>query len=142
MEIYLNLEDLFWQEKSKVKWHNGGDRNAAYFHMIAKIRNCTKLISSIQHKEEILTDCKVISNIFLTHFENLFNTRNASFENGLVEEVIPKLVTKQSNALLSSLPSFVEVQNVVFSLNKDGSPGHDGFEGHFFIIIGRSSKKM
>lgn len=47
MEISLKLEDLFWQEKHKVKWHNEGDRNTAFFHKISKFRNCTKLISII-----------------------------------------------------------------------------------------------
>jgi len=34
LEIALNKEEIFWQEKSKVKWHLEGDRNT-------KIKNTT-----------------------------------------------------------------------------------------------------
>ncbi|CAK8573174.1 unnamed protein product [Lathyrus sativus] len=47
METSLKLEDVFWKEKSKVKWHHEGDRNTAYFQRITKVKNFTKLIYSI-----------------------------------------------------------------------------------------------
>jgi hypothetical protein len=50
----------------------------------------------------------------------------------LAEEVIPNLVTEEVNALLTVLPSHIEIKAVVFSLNKDGAPGPDGFGAFFF----------
>jgi len=32
LENALNQEEIFWHEKSKVKWHCEGDRNTTYFH--------------------------------------------------------------------------------------------------------------
>jgi hypothetical protein len=51
---------------------------------------------------------------------------------GLVEEVIPNLISDQSNNMLTMLPSHEEIHNVVFSLNKDGAPGPNGFGAIFF----------
>jgi len=40
LEQALNIEEIFWQQKSKIKWHSEGDRNTAYFHRVAKIKKC------------------------------------------------------------------------------------------------------
>ena len=34
----LARQEAFWKEKSKTKWHIEGDRNATYFHRLAKIK--------------------------------------------------------------------------------------------------------
>jgi hypothetical protein len=40
LEQALNVEELFWQQKSNIQWHCEGDRNTAYFHRVAKIKKC------------------------------------------------------------------------------------------------------
>jgi len=52
--------------------------------------------------------------------------------NSLVEEFIPKLVTDQSNNILTILPSEAEIDMTVFSLNKKSTPNLDGFDAIFF----------
>jgi len=37
LENALNIEDIFWQEKAKVKWRCNGHINTSYFHRIAKV---------------------------------------------------------------------------------------------------------
>jgi hypothetical protein len=49
LEQALHMEELFWHEKSKVKWHCEGDRNTTYFHKMAKIRKATNQITSIRN---------------------------------------------------------------------------------------------
>jgi hypothetical protein len=49
-----------------------------------------------------------------------------------LEEVIPSLVTDEINALLTVLPSHLEIKSAVFALNKDSVPGPDGFGAFFF----------
>jgi len=50
----------------------------------------------------------------------------------LAEEVIPNIITKETNALLIELPSQQEIKVAVFSLNKDNPPGPDGFGAFFY----------
>ncbi|PNX90569.1 ribonuclease H, partial [Trifolium pratense] len=47
-------------------------------------------------------------------------------------EVIPNLVTEETNALMTMLPSHDEIKAAVFALNKDSAPGPDGFGAFFF----------
>jgi len=56
LENVLNMEECFWQEKAKVKWHAEGDRNTAYFHKIGKIKNTTSLITNLMNGDELLTN--------------------------------------------------------------------------------------
>jgi hypothetical protein len=50
----------------------------------------------------------------------------------LAEEVIPKLITDDVNALMTILPSHQEIKAAVFALNKDSALGPDGFSAFFF----------
>jgi len=50
----------------------------------------------------------------------------------LIEDVIPKIISEDTNNMITIIPSMEEVKNVVFSLNKDGGPGPDCFGASFF----------
>jgi hypothetical protein len=132
LENVLHMEELFWSEKAKVKWHIEGDRNTAYFHRIAKIRNTSNHISSLMNGDVALNSTDEISAHVVDHFSSLFKQTGTFIDNGLVEEVIPKLITDRINHMLTLLPSNDEIKNAVFSLNNDSAPGPDGFGACFF----------
>jgi hypothetical protein len=132
LENALNMEELFWQEKSRAKWHCQGDRNTGFFHRVTKIKQAYKKINSIRVDNNILVDPELISNHIVNHFTSLFYDNNSTLDNGLVEETIPKLINESTNHLLTMLPSALEIKNAVFSMNKDGAPGPDGFGAFFF----------
>jgi hypothetical protein len=137
LENVLNMDEIFWKEKAKVKWHCDGERNTAYFHRLAKIRNTTNLITSLKHGESTLTDPNDISAHVVDHFSNLFNHNSNVTDNGIIEEVIHNLLTDRINNMLCMLPSHGEIHNAVFSLNKDSAPSSDGFGAFFFKLIGK-----
>lgn len=132
LEIALNKEEIFWQEKSKVKWHLKGDRNAAYFHRVTKIKNTAKIITSIKDGDITLTDQSLIANHAVNYFKSLFCTNIVLQDHLLVEEVIPHIVTDNTNHILTMLLISKEIHRVVFSLNKDSAPSPDGFGAVFF----------
>lgn len=74
-------------------------------------------------------------------YEELFATTDPCFDNGLIEEVIPLLVTSEDNIMLTKLPSVEEVKLAIFSMNGDGVPGPDGFGPFFPKILGYHSKR-
>lgn len=128
----LNKQEVFWKEKARLNWHVNGDRNTKFFHRISKIKNKTKLISSLRIEEDIITDPQIISNHIVNYYQTLFSTNFVLQEHSLVDEVIPHLIDDHTNTLLTMMPSPAEIKHAVFELNSDGAPGPDGFGASFF----------
>jgi hypothetical protein len=133
----LNTEEIFWHEKSKVQWHCEGDRNTAFFQRVAKIRNLSSLITTMRNGDITLNDPELISAHVVNHFKNIFTNNSNITHNGLIEEVVPKLITDRINNMLIMLPTREEISKVVFDLNKDSAPGPDDFGAIFFKHIGK-----
>lgn len=49
LEKVLEIEETYWQQKSRVNWFSQGDRNTTFFPRMAKIRNASNLITSISN---------------------------------------------------------------------------------------------
>jgi hypothetical protein len=49
-----------------------------------------------------------------------------------VEDVIPNLISEETNRLLTMLPSSSKIHNAVFSMNSQSAPGPDGFGAYLF----------
>jgi hypothetical protein len=128
----LNKQEIFWKEKANLNWHLSGDRNTKYFHRIAKIKTASKMITSLQDGEHVLTDQSQISHHVVNFYKNIFCSNSILQEPLLVEEVILNLITDEVNALMTLLPSHQEIKSAVFALNKDSAPGPDGFGAFFF----------
>ncbi|PNX60507.1 hypothetical protein L195_g051967 [Trifolium pratense] len=64
----LNMEELFWKEKSRVSWHREGHRNTAYFHKISKIKSTTKAISTLRDGNSTLIDPEEVSARIVFYF--------------------------------------------------------------------------
>jgi hypothetical protein len=131
-EEALNRQEAFWKEKANLKWHLEGDRNTKYFHRISKIKTATKTITSIQDGDIVHIDPEHISNHVVSYYKNLFCSNLVLQKPLLVQEVIPKLISDDTNALLTLMPSLLEIKAAVFALNKDSAPGPDGFGAYFF----------
>jgi len=80
----------------------------------------------------MLTDPKDISEHIVNHFSSIFNNTTNTIDNGLVNEVIPSLITDRINNMLTLVPSNEEIHQAIFSLNKYSAPGPDGFGALFF----------
>ncbi|PNX72820.1 ribonuclease H, partial [Trifolium pratense] len=131
-EDALTRQEVFWQEKARLNWHLEGDRNTKYFHRMAKIKTSSKLITSLQVGENVLTDQSQIAEHIVNYYKSLFCTNTVLQEQLLAQEVIPNLITDDINVVLTLLPSHQEVKAAVFALNKDSAPGPDGFGAFFF----------
>lgn len=135
LELALDKEEDFWREKSKVAWHANGDRNTRYFQRLTKIKNTSKLITSIKDGDNMITEPNLISSHITNHFKNIFST-NFSVQDLQVQELldgtIPNMINEEMNQLLTRLPTQLEIHKVVMDMNKDGAPGPDGFGAVFY----------
>jgi hypothetical protein len=132
LEDALIKQEAFWQEKARLNWHLEGDRNTKFFHRITKIKNSTKPILSLHDGETVITSQNLISEHIVSYYKKLFCSNSVLQDSLLAEEVIPPLVTDDINALLTVLPSHLEIKSAVFALNRDSAPGPDGFGAYFF----------
>jgi hypothetical protein len=80
----------------------------------------------------VITDTSLLAHHVVNYFKNVFCTNFSLQDQLLVDEVIPNLVSDSVNALLTMLPSYEEIKNAVFSLNKDSAPGPDGYGAFFY----------
>jgi hypothetical protein len=111
LETVLNMEEAYWHEKSRVKWHTDSDRNTEFFHRTSKIKQAYKKLSSIRIDDVVTTDPSLIYNHVVNHLHSLFANDDAVFDNGLIEEVIPTLLSDDINSMLTLLPSMSEIHN-------------------------------
>jgi len=102
-EDALNREEIFGQEKSILNWHLHGDKNTKFFHRTTKIKISTKLITTLQDGEHVLTEKSQIANHIVDYYRNLFCTNLVLHEQLFVDEVIPQIVTDEVNSMLTML---------------------------------------
>ena len=135
LENAFLIEEDYWREKSKVAWHSDGDRNTKYFQRLTKIKNTSKLITTLTNGDDMVYDPDQISSLITNHFQNIFATNNVVQDlqvNQLIEDSVPSLITDDVNNLLTRLPTPTEIHQAVLTMNKEGAPGPDGFGAVFF----------
>lgn len=111
-----------------------GDKNTSFFHKIAKQRSASCKLNYLKCDGLLLQDSEQIKQHVVGFFESLYSTPNTTVSNDLIESVIPKLVTEADNNMLTSIPSFAEIKEVVFRMCPNSAPGPDGFTGLFYQI--------
>lgn len=82
--------------------------------------------------DAILDSVPAIESHIVDYFSSLDSLNSSSVDNGLVEQVIPSLVSSDDNSMLTNLPSMEEVRNAVFSMNNNSAPDPDGFGSCFY----------
>ncbi|MCI40794.1 hypothetical protein A2U01_0062027, partial [Trifolium medium] len=75
------------------------------------MKQAFKKISSLRVEDNIITDPKQIANHVVSNFQDIFDGNDDVHDNGMVDEVIPSLVTDNINNLLTIMPSFEEIKN-------------------------------
>lgn len=128
----LHLQACFWKDRSRIRWHTGGDRCTEFFHKYTRIKQATKGISVLQHEGSLLTTQDAIEGKVISYFSTLYSSPNVCTPNSLIHDVIPELVTSTDNEFLTALPLDAEIRKVVFDSNADAAPGPDGFGCSFF----------
>ncbi|GAU10125.1 hypothetical protein TSUD_418540, partial [Trifolium subterraneum] len=127
----LIQEEGYWKQRAKMHWLQEGDMNTRFFHMSATVRNkknkVTKLIAdngTEAHTQEEL--CEVAK----SYFDTLFKPRDGDHDPVL--NLIQPRVTDDDNLVLTAPITKVEIQQALFQMHPDKSPGPDGFNPAFY----------
>lgn len=87
--------------------------------MVTKTRNVTKVIHSLKVGDTVIKSHEQITYHVVNHLKNLFDNIYILQDNSLVEDVIPKLVTDQTNNMLIMVP--IETNYVMYRLTIEAS---------------------
>jgi hypothetical protein len=127
----LIQEEGYWKQRAKMHWLQEGDMNTRFFHMSATARSKKKRVIKLiadsgteAHTQEEL--CEMAKN----YFDILFKPRNGDHEPVL--NLIQTKVTEDDNLLLTAPITKVEIQQALFQMHPDKSPGPDGFNPAFY----------
>lgn len=90
------------------------------------------VFSSLSVGDSVIHNQEAIADHFVQHFASAFVQCHEVVDTGLVERVIPRLITIEENLSLMQLPTSQKVLAVVKGLDGFSAPGPDGFEGCFF----------
>ncbi|PRQ56922.1 putative endonuclease/exonuclease/phosphatase [Rosa chinensis] len=75
-ENILNQQNLFWKQKSRDKWLQGGDRNTKFFHLTTLLRRRKNKIEGLFDSNGTwFTDSASMKNIVVDFFTNLFSSQ-------------------------------------------------------------------
>ncbi|PNX76010.1 ribonuclease H, partial [Trifolium pratense] len=127
----LIQEEGYWKQRAKMHWLREGDLNTRFFHMSATARSKKKRVTRLTTDTgtEALSQedlCEVAKNYFGT----LFRPRNGDYDPAL--NLIQTKVTEDDNFLLTAPITKVEIQQALFQMHPDKSPGPDGFNPAFY----------
>ncbi|GAU18647.1 hypothetical protein TSUD_124800 [Trifolium subterraneum] len=129
--VLLVQEEDYWKQRAKMHWLKEGDMNTSFFHKSATARRKKKNISKLVdeggmevHTQEEL--CEVAKQ----YFDTLFKPKNGEQEPVL--NLIQRRVTEEDNMYLAASITKVEIQQALFQMHPDKSPGPDGFNPTFY----------
>ncbi|XP_042486028.1 uncharacterized protein LOC122066277 [Macadamia integrifolia] len=121
------LHEKMWSEKAKIKWLKNGDRNSKFFLLSVKIRRSNNQISSLWREDgSWILDHQDLANYMVNYYENFHSHTPISPHHELLDQ-IPKKLSDDDNFFLEAIPTKEEINQAVWDLDADSSPGPDGF---------------
>ncbi|KAK2650963.1 hypothetical protein Ddye_018452 [Dipteronia dyeriana] len=130
----LSTEEKYWQQRARVNWIRGGDRNSRFFHSKAsrrrarnKIRGLTDVDGNWRDSREDME--KIISNYFTSIFTTSCPSQN---DIDLILEGVQPKISRSLSRFLDSSFSGEEIYRVVFEMCPSKAPGEDGFPASFY----------
>ncbi|WCJ18876.1 RNA-directed DNA polymerase (reverse transcriptase)-related family protein [Euphorbia peplus] len=131
LDTLLLQQEVYWKQRAKKLWLEGGDLNSKFFHAAATNRRKKNSLERLKNDAgEWCSWSSGLDSLIRSYFTQLFSSESCVMDR-VLENVMPKLDTAAC-ANLSSIFTREEVKEAVFSMNPDKSPGPDGFNPGFY----------
>ena len=139
----LQLREQSWRLKSRAIWLQAGDENSKFFQNYAKGRKNTNTIWEMKKANgDIALSFEDLATEGVNYFKHLFKAPGEATiaEVIRVAQVFPWFIEEEDNEFLMAPITKEEVESVLKLMQKEKSPGPDGwtveFFQHFFEFIG------
>ena len=128
----MRKDEIFWRQRSRVAWLQGGDINSRFFHECASQRKKSNTVYGLRDNGNVWqTDPGRVEAIAVEYFQQLFTSSNPT----VIDEVtrlVDEVVTPEMNFTLLSPFSVEEVRSALFQMSPSKAPGSDGMTALFF----------
>lgn len=125
-------EELYWSQRSRLKWLEGGDRNTKFLHASTIHRRGRNRLHRIKnHRGEWVEGKEEIFEAILESFEEVYRA-DPPTDLFHIGNVLPNIVTSDMNEMLLAPITEEEIKGAIFSLGALKAPGPDGLNGLFY----------
>ena len=132
INILLDDEELWWQQRSRVQWLEEGDRNTKYFHHHASERRRKNTITGLWNHKDVWCESKEsIIKTAIDYFEDIYTSSHPT----RVEEVTDLIsikVTAEMNAALTQVFTVEDVRAALGQMHPTKAPDLDGMSALFY----------
>jgi hypothetical protein len=131
--LLYQREEVYWRQRSRVRWTLQGDANRAYFHAIANGRRRKCAILSLQTPDGPIVEKNAIQAHVYNFYRELTGTKEPQFLT-LVEGLwaVDNCVSPEENIKMAITFSEWELDEVLAQTKTETAPGPDGLPVAFF----------
>lgn len=125
-------EEIYWSQRSRLKWLKWGDRNSRFFHAATIQRRDRNRLQRIKDTRDIWVEGQ--DSIFCDIIEHYSDVYRFGGSQPMSEclQAIPQIVSLELNEVLMAQIEEEEIKNVVFSMGALKASGPDGLNALFY----------
>ena len=125
----VRRQEMYYLQKSRIHWLKEGDRNTRFFHASIAHRTRSDYTALLEVYDQSLLRMQEAR---LDYFRTLLTSEPIELSKDLLSS-IPPLVTNQETLEITRIPTRKEIQDVIFAMVRNRSPGPDGFPADFYV---------
>ena len=119
--------------RSRVAWHENGERSSKYFLSLEKRNSCKNSIQYINIENKTVSKTSSILDVFSRHFASKYSkTPNVDMRENIVPNYIKAKLSSTDRNLLDSEITIGELTKALQTMKKGKTPGSNGFPVEFF----------
>ncbi|KAI0530940.1 hypothetical protein KFK09_000488 [Dendrobium nobile] len=132
LNVTLSRLPTWWNQRSKIRWHQDGDINSNFFHQYASAKRNGNMIWQVKDEYgTMVDDLEQIEAVFYSFFQQKWSARNCKLLDWPpCSEILQ--ISKEDSDMLNLDFTKEELTKAVFMQGNNKSPGLDGITMSFF----------
>ena len=132
INILLDDEELWWQQRSRVQWLGEGDRNTKYFHHRASERRRKNTITGLWNQKDVWCESREsIIKTAVDYFEDIYASSHPTHVEEVTDLILTK-VTAEMNTALTQEFTGKDVKAALGQMYPTKAPGSDSMSALFY----------